>query len=387
MLMMDFVFRTPTRVIFGRGVVEKVGEECRKLGGTKAFLVTGRTATKNSPYFAKIMDSLQSAGLKVIVYSEVESDPSVETVDRGAEIFRKEGCDIAIGFGGGSPMDAAKAIAGLQANPGSMAEFIRGQKRMTNPTFPIVCIPTTAGTASEVTAAAVTTDLKTKEKIGISSDHIMPRVALVDPELHLSMPPNVTAATGMDALTHAIEGYVSLNAEPISDALCLHAIRLIGANLRKAVANGSDIEARSNMVLGSLIAGLGFTNVGLGAVHAVAHPLGGHFGIPHGVANGLMLPYVMEYNLMANFAKFKEIAEALGKNTAGLSLRDAAYLSVEAVRELNRDVGIPNTLGELGVTEEHLPILVEHSMTSRSLPTNPRKLSAEDIRKIFVRAL
>jgi alcohol dehydrogenase class IV len=386
-MMKDFIFRIPTKVVFGAGSIRKVGEECKKLGATKAFVVTGKTFTGRSPYFQIVVDSLKDKGIEVVAYSEVEADPSVETVDYGAEMLRKEGCDLVIGFGGGSPMDAAKSIAMLQTNEGSIRDYIHKKRKVMNPTLPIVAIPTTAGTGSEVTAAAVTTDRQTNEKIGISSDYMMPKLAIVDPEIHLEMPPSVTAATGMDALTHAIEGYVSLNAEPISDALCLHSIKMIGKHLRKAVADGKNIEARSGMVLASLIAGLGFTNVGLGAVHAVSHPIGAHFNIPHGVANGLMLPYVMEYNLMADFEKFKDIAEALGKNTSGLSLRDAAYLAVEAVAELSVDVGIPQTLGEIGIREENLPILVEHSMISRSLPSNPRRLKKEEVERIFQAAL
>jgi alcohol dehydrogenase class IV len=382
----DFVFRMPTRVVFGVGAAAKVGEECKKFKAEKAFLVTGRTATRKAAFFTTVVESLKAANIEVEVYSEVEADPSIETIDAGVEALRRSGADIVIALGGGSPIDASKALTILQTNEGSVRDYIYGKKQITNPTLPLIVIPTTAGTGSEVTAASVVTDKQGKAKLGFSHDYMMPKLAIIDPETHVGMPPSTTAATGIDALTHALEAYVSLNAEPISDALCLHSIKLIGKYLRRAVANGNDIEARSNMVLASLIAGAGFTNAGLGAVHGIAHSLGARYHIAHGVANGLILPYVMECNLIGNLEKFKDIAEALGEKTEGLTLREAAELAVDAVVQLKEDIGIPHTLKEVGVDKKDFPEIIHDTMGYRLLAINPRKLSERDVEKILLNA-
>lgn len=385
--MESFAFRMPTRVVFGAGAILDIAAVLKEWEAAKAFIVTGKTSTKNSPHLACLMQSLGHAGICTQLYAEIEADPSIETVDRGAAALREFAPDVVIAFGGGSPMDAAKSMAMLSGNPGSISDYIRVKKTIAKPGIPVVAVPTTAGTGSEVTAAAVTTDTKTREKIGLSHDFMMPKLAVIDPELHVSMPPAVTAATGIDALTHAIEGYVAVRSEPISDALCLHAIKLIAANLRRAVAYGKDIEARSQMALASLIAGMGFTNAGLGAVHGIAHPLGGQFGIAHGVANGIMLPYVMEYCLMANYGKFRDIAVALGQDVSGLSLRTAACRAVEAVRELEADIGIAQTLTAVGIGHDNIASIVKGAISYRQLPNSPRQLAEADLTAIVAKAL
>lgn len=385
--MADFVFRMLTRVMYGRGAVNRLGEECRKLGAAKVLLVADSYMVRNSPAFPLVEKVLKDAGMTVKVFADIEADPSVETVDKGAALMREWQGDMVVALGGGSPMDAAKSICMLRTNPGSIREYMRKERTIATAAIPLICIPTTAGTGSEVTAGAVTTDKQAGEKIGVSHDSMMARLAIIDPELHASMPPALTASTGLDALCHAIEAYISTEAEPISDALCLHAIRLIGENLRKAVANGRDIETRGKMALASLVAGAAFTNVGLGAVHAIAHCLGAMYKVPHGVANAMLLPYVMEFNVMADMAKFREIAIALGENTAGLSLQEAAAKAVEAVRRLNRDVGVPRTLKEVGVTAGDFPTIVENSITYRLLPCNPRTVSEKDIGNILQNAM
>ncbi|HWQ60909.1 MAG TPA: iron-containing alcohol dehydrogenase [Negativicutes bacterium] len=385
--MADFVFRMLTRVMYGRGAVNRLGEECRKLGAAKVLLVADSYMVRNSPAFPLVEKVLKDAGMTVEVFADIEADPSVETVDKGAALMREWQGDMVVALGGGSPMDAAKSICMLRTNPGSIREYMRKERTIVTAAIPLICIPTTAGTGSEVTAGAVTTDKQAGEKIGVSHDSMMARLAIIDPELHASMPPALTASTGLDALCHAIEAYISTEAEPISDALCLHAIRLIGENLRKAVANGRDIETRGKMALASLVAGAAFTNVGLGAVHAIAHCLGAMYKVPHGVANAMLLPYVMEFNVMADMAKFREIAIALGENTAGLSLQEAAAKAVEAVRRLNRDVGVPRTLKEVGVTAGDFPTIVENSITYRLLPCNPRTVSEKDIENILQNAM
>ncbi|VBB05745.1 alcohol dehydrogenase iron-type [Lucifera butyrica] len=385
--MKDFVFNMPTKVVFAVGAVNGIGQECRALGGTKAFLVTGRTATRNSPYLGQIEKSLQEAGVAVQIYAEIEADPSVGTIDRGAAVLKSAGADIVIAFGGGSPIDAAKAMAMLQKNEGSILDYMRGRRQTANAGLPLICIPTTAGSGSEVTAAAVVTDRGSKEKIGISHGSMTPKVAIVDPVLHVSMPPAVTASTGIDALTHAIEAYTAVQANPLSDAACLQAIRLIGKYLRRAVANGKDMEARGNMALASLLAGIGFNHAGLGAVHGIAHPIGAQFGVAHGVGNGIMLPYVMEYCAMADYTKFGDIAAALGENISGMSGRDAAQQAVSAVRALKQDIGIPETLAAAGVPPTAVDAIVRDAITYRRLPNSPRQLTGEDLTVIVERAL
>ncbi|MBP2643141.1 MAG: mdh [Firmicutes bacterium] len=385
--MKDFVFNMSTKVVFAVGAVKGIGQECRKLGGTKAFLVTGRTSTKNSPYFRQIVESLNEAGVAVHTYAEIEADPSVETIDKGAEVMKSANADVVIAFGGGSPTDAAKAMAMLQENEGSILDYMRGRRQISKAGLPLICIPTTAGSGSEVTAAAVVTDRGTKEKIGISHGSMTPKVAIIDPVLHVSMPSAVTASTGIDALTHAIEAYIAVQAHPLSDATCLQAIRLIGRYLRRAVANGSDIEARGKMALASLLAGIGFNHAGLGAVHGIAHAIGAQFGIAHGVANGIMLPYVMEYCAMADYAKFGDIAAALGEDISGMSEREAAKQAVIAVVALKQDIGIPETLSAVEVSPTAVDAIVKDAITYRRLPNSPRQLKIDDLTVIVERAL
>ena len=385
--MNDFLFRMPTRVIFGTGAVRKVPQLCKEQGFTRIFIVTGSSSTRKSPYLQELLAELDAVGITTRVFSEVEADPSVETVTKGAAELSAFGADAAIAFGGGSPMDAAKSMSMISANGSSILDYMRVRKVYMKRGVPLICIPTTAGTGSEVTAAAVTTDKDSHQKIGISHDFQMPAFAILDPVLHVSMPPSVTAATGIDALTHAIEAYIAMKANPMTDSLALSAIRMIGDNLRLACANGEDLTARGNMAMASLIAGGAFTNAGLGAVHGIAHPVGAQFGVAHGVANGIVLPFVMDYCLMANYPKFQDIAEALGVPVAGMSERDAAKLSVEAVCELKEDIGIPATLAEIHVSPDALEGIVRDAATYRQLSNSPRRLNSDDLRIIVSRAL
>ena len=385
--MNEFLFRMPTRVIFGAGSLRKVPQLCKEQGFARIFIVTGSSSTSQSPHLHELIADLNALGISTQVFSEVEADPSVETVTKGAAELTAFGADAAIAFGGGSPMDAAKSIAMISANGGSILDYMRVRKVYTKRPVPLICIPTTAGTGSEVTAAAVTTDKEAREKIGISHDFQMPAHAVVDPVLHVSMPPSVTAATGIDALTHAIEAYVAMKANPMTDSLALSAIKMIGDNLRLACANGEDLNARGNMAMASLIAGGAFTNAGLGAVHGIAHPVGAQFGVAHGVANGILLPFVMDYCLMANYPKFRNIAGALGKPVEGGQDRDAAKLSVEAVCELKADIGIPETLAEIHIPPDALDGIVRDAATYRQLSNSPRRLKSDDLQIIVSRAL
>ena len=385
--MKDFVFKFLTKVNFGIGAAKRVGEECKALGATKVFFVTDKFMQEHSPAYPMIMDSFKSAGLEVLVFSDVEPDPSVETVDKGAQMMKDFGAEVAVALGGGSPMDCAKTMSMLQTNEGSIREYIHKRRAITKPAKPLICIPTTAGTGSEVTAAAVTTDKQSQEKLGLADDSLMPRMALIDPELHVGMPPGLTASTGLDALCHAIEAYVAVASEPFTDALAIYAIKMIGANIGKAVANGRDIEARSNMAIASTVAGGAFSNASLGLVHGIAHCLGAMYHVPHGTANALMLPYVMEFNAMAAPEKFREIAIALGADVSGMNLRDAALEASKIVSQMCADCGVPLTLKEVGVKKEDIPTIVKNTITYARLPNNPRTVSEKDIEKILLTAL
>ncbi|MBP2644322.1 MAG: mdh [Firmicutes bacterium] len=240
--MKEFIFRMMTRVLYGEGTAEKVGEECKKFKAKRVFFITDSFMAKSSPIFTQLVTSIKEQGIAVEIFSDVEADPSIETVDKVAAIMKKFKGDLVVALGGGSPMDTAKSVSLLQTNEGSIREYLHKRRAIEHDAVPLICIPTTAGTGSEVTAGAVTTDRQSREKIGVNHESIMPKLAIIDPNLMVSMPPSLTASTGMDALCHAIEAYVSTQAEPMADAMCLHAIRLIGANLPQAVANGRDIK-------------------------------------------------------------------------------------------------------------------------------------------------
>ncbi len=280
-------------------------------------------------------------------------------------------------------MDAAKAIAILVANKGKAADYL-GLNKVPGPGLPKIMVPTTAGTGSEVTFTAVFLRKDLKKKEGMNSPFLYPETALLDPELTLSLPPEPTAATGMDALCHAIESFTSVNANPMSELFSLEAIRLISDNLRTCVHNGADLDAREEMLLGSLYAGIGLANAGVGAAHSLSYPLGGRFGITHGLANTLMLPGIMAFNLPAALERFAIVAEAMGEIVDDFPLRDAAYLAVDAVETLIEDCGISRTLSQFGINEEDLPVLARIAMTvTRPLENNPRKMTAEEAIEIY----
>jgi alcohol dehydrogenase len=303
--------------------------------------------------------------------------------DEAAKAAVKGKCDIVIGIGGGSSMDVAKAAAVVAGNKAKAVDFL-GLNKVPGPGLPMIMIPTTAGTGSEVTFTAVFVRKDLKKKEGMNSHYLYPDVALLDPMLTLSLPPQPTAATGIDALCHAIESYTSINASPMSELVSLDAICLIAENLRTCVHNGNNIEAREKMLLGSLYAGLGLANAGVTAVHSLSYPLGGKFGISHGLANTMMLPAVMVYNIPAAHEKFAMIAEAMGELVDDLSLREAAYQAVEAVDSLIEDCGIYSTLNDFGIKEQDFPELAKVAMTvARPLANNPRKITVEDAIEIY----
>ncbi len=384
--MKDFQFKMPSKIKFGNGICNSTAELCMEMGAKKVFILTDPNILKTN-ILDPIIGSFERAKLPYEIYSAIIPDPDIETVDRTAEALKQSGAEMVVAVGGGSPIDTAKAICLLQTNEGSIRDYLfGGTKTVSNPCMPLACVPTTAGSGSEMTAAAVITDNQNKIKLSVTHDYLVPKVALIDPASQLGMPGFVTATTGLDALTHAIEAYVSLNANIVSDAMALQAIRLIGRYLRTAVANGNDLEARSNMAVASSIASVAFMNGGLGVVHGIAQSMGGVAHVAHGVANALILPYAMERNVVGNLEKFRNIAIALGENVGGLTLRQAADKATDAVFKLAQDVRVPMKLKEVGVTKEHFPDIVKGTMAYRLLAVNPCKLQEKDILGILEKA-
>jgi alcohol dehydrogenase class IV len=322
------------------------------------------------------------------MYDKVVMEPTQDYTEEGLKAFQEAGSDFLIAVGGGSPMDTAKAIGALATNGGKISDFM-GANRIPKPAAPLIAIPTTAGTGSEVTPFTIITDTAKDVKMLIASPNILPRVALVDPLMTLQMPQGITAATGLDALTHAIEAYVSVKAQPLTDTLALQSIRMIGANLRQAWSNGDNLEARTNMLIGSLHAGLAFANSSVALVHGMARPIGAYFHVPHGISNAALLPTVIEFSILGNPEKYADIAEAMGENTEGLSLLDAAYLAAEATRRLNDDLKIP-TLKGLGVEEKKFHSVVKQmaadAIASGSPGNNPRKATPDEIVELYKKA-
>ena len=383
-----FAFQVVPKIIFGRGAVEKIGKEAKERRGSRILLI-GDEGIARAGLLKKAEEPLIKEGLEVTIFDKVEPEPWVEIADEAAAIAQEKNCDLIIGMGGGSCMDIAKAAAVLATNEGKARDY-QGLNKVTNPGLAKIMVPTTAGTGSEVTFTSVLSNKETKGKAGINSPYLYPELALLDPLLTLSAPPAITASTGMDALTHAIEAYTSLQATVITDALTLKAIELIAQNLRRAVSEGQNVESRENMLLGSLLAGIGLANAGVGAVHALAYPLGGFYRIPHGIANGLMLPYVMEFNLEKSLEKFARVARAMGENVDSLSLEEAARQAVEAVNKLSGDIPVPRRLRELkaGIAEKDFPEMASSAMkVTRPLENNPRPMFEVEAIKIYERAL
>ncbi|MBU1274169.1 MAG: iron-containing alcohol dehydrogenase [Proteobacteria bacterium] len=380
------IFRTTPRIVMGPGSVAGVGKEALDLGARRVLVVTD-PGIVDAGLLDPVRQSLEAAGLEFSLFSEVAPDPRYQTVKTCLGVLEGDKPDCVIGLGGGSPIDIAKTVAVMLNNAGDISDYC-GVDLVPKAGAPTIIIPTTAGTGSEVTPIAILSDEQEKLKKGVVSPHLMPRVAVLDPELTVGLPPAITAATGMDALIHAIEAYTSVGATGMTDMLAARAIELIGDNLRTAYARGHDLQAREAMLEGSLLAGIAFANAGVTAVHAFAYPIGAEFHIPHGVANTLMLAPVMRFNLVGNLIKFAEVAEFMGQPVEGLSLREAAEMAVEAVWELADDLGVPKSLKQFGVTEEHLPALAQGVMkVTRLLANNPRTITAADAEKIYRQAL
>ena len=378
-------FYLPTQVVTGCGCLAELGHVVAPLG-KRALLVCGTHAARRSGLLDRAVHLLRSEECAVTVYDAVTGEAELPVIEAGIHLARAEGCQVFIGLGGGSAMDVAKAIAGLVNLPGTVWEYHAGRK-LEGPAAPLITIPTTAGTGAEVTKNAVLLNPRDRVKNSIRDDTWFARVALVDPELTRSLPPDITAGSGSDALCQAIESFTSIGASALTDALASRAIALIGNNLYRAYTNGEDLSARDAVSSGSLMAGMAMASARLGAVHGMAHPLGARYHIPHGVLCGLLLPYAMAYNLPYATHKYAVIASLLEQDTAGLDTKEAARVAVEHVRELIEKVGIPPHLSEFGVRPDELDPIIADSLPSGSLKHNPRPLEAEDVRNILLAAL
>ncbi|MDW7673667.1 MAG: iron-containing alcohol dehydrogenase [Bacillota bacterium] len=378
-------FQTAKLISLGLGTIAKLPEHVKKLGGTKVIIISD-PVLEDIGLLKKVSGIFDEANISYETYLGVEPEPRLDLVEGCVNYIINNNCDLVVGLGGGSAMDIAKSASVLATNNGPIDKYF-GVNCIPAKGLPMIMIPTTAGTGSEVTAIAILSDEKEELKKGIVSEYLLPDVAIIDPELMATMPPSITAATGMDALTHAVEAYISLNGNFITDALAKEAIALIGGNLRTAVMNGNNLIARENMAVGSLLAGMAFANAGVGAVHALAYPLGGKFKISHGIANSMLLPYVMEYNSLSCLEKFKIIAELLGEQTSDLSIRDSASLAIKSLAQLARDVGIPERLSAFSIPESAIKEMAAAAVkTDRLMANNPRKLSVSEIEKIYQNA-
>ncbi len=376
-----FQFTAFARLRFQSGGIQSLGEEVKALGGKKVFLVTD-PGVKNSGLLDRAIKPLQKEGIPYVVFDEVEPNPSSQVVEKGIALLKQNGCDFLVALGGGSAIDAAKAIGILATHPEPIFKY-EGANKVTNPILPLIAVPTTAGTGSEVTGASVITDKARKYKASIRSPYLIPKVALLDPELLLTLPPPILAATGMDAYTHAYESFVSPVTNPVSQALAFDSMRLINRNLRRLYANPDNLEAAEAMMAASTMAGMAFFNGRVGIVHAMAHPMGGHFNVPHGVANAILLPFCMEYTRLAVPDLFSRIAEAMDEDVRGLSMEAASKKAAEAVRNLSADIHIPKAMRDVGVKKEALDLMTKDAVTSGIHITTPRKVSGEDMKAIY----
>ncbi|MBO8168214.1 MAG: iron-containing alcohol dehydrogenase [Thermoanaerobacteraceae bacterium] len=380
-----FGYYMPTVNLMGAGSAKRVGEQMNVLGVKKALLVTDKGLNEMG-MADEIAGIIKEAGCDVVVFDGAEPNPTDKNVEDGLKVFKENNCDVIVSLGGGSSHDCAKGIRIVASNGGNIRDY-EGVDKSNNASIPMIAVNTTAGTASEMTRFCIITDTDRKVKMAIVDWRCTPTVAINDPLLMMKKPPALTAATGMDALTHAIEAYVSTAATPVTDSAALMAIKLISENLRNAVANGDNFQARDAMAYAEFLAGMAFNNASLGYVHAMAHQLGGFYNLPHGVCNAILLPHVERFNLIANPKRFADIAEAMGENIEGLSVREAAEVALEAIEQLSRDIGIPSGLKELGVKEEDLETMAKNAMKDACMLTNPRKATLEDVINIYKAAM
>jgi alcohol dehydrogenase len=380
-----FGFYIPTVTLMGIGAHKELPDQVQALGGKKPFICTDK-GIAGCGISEQIAALVRQAGVEPVIFDETVPNPTDKNVHDGLKVFNDNKCDMIISLGGGSSHDCGKGIGIVASNGGNIRDF-EGVNKSTKPMPPFIAINTTAGTASEMTRFCIITNTSNKVKMAIVDWRVTPNVAINDPLLMAGMPAGLTAATGMDALTHAVEAYVSTIATPVTDACALESIALIAKYLRPAVAHGQDMEARDKMAYAEYLAGMAFNNASLGHVHAMAHQLGGFYDLPHGVCNAILLPHVQRFNLIAKMGRFAQIAKTMGANVDGLSERDAAERALEAIGRLSIDVGIPTGLKELGVKEKDLRVMAENAQKDACGFTNPRCPNLDDVINIYKAAL
>ena len=378
-------FFIPSVTLLGVGAAKEAGTQAKALGATNLLIVTDAGLLKFG-VADQIKKLVVDAGLKAVIYPGSEPNPTDKNVRDGVKVYKENNCDGIISLGGGSSHDCGKGIGLMIANGGDIRDF-EGVNKSTKPLPPFLAINTTAGTASEMTRFCIITNSDTHVKMAIVDWRVTPSVAIDDPLLMVGMPPGLTAATGMDALTHAVEAYVSTIANPITDACALMAIKLIADYLRPAVANGTNLEARDKMAYAEYLAGMAFNNASLGYVHSMAHQLGGFYNLPHGICNAILLPEVCAYNKIACPQRFADIAVAMGENIAGLAPVDAADVAIAAIRKISKDVGIPSGLAELGVKEADFEVMATNAKKDACQLTNPRLANLQQVMGMFAAAM
>ena len=381
---MSTYYFLPTRNVFGEGAVQEAGDLVKSLGAKKCLIVTDRYLGQIG-MADRVQGILEKAGIEACIFAGAEPNPTDKNVEAGARFYQENECNSIISLGGGSSHDCAKGIGLVAANGGQIADF-EGVDKSSKPMIPLMAINTTAGTASEITRFCIITDTSRKVKMAIVDWRVTPQIAINDPELMKGMPPSLTASTGMDALTHAIEAYVSTDANPLTDAAAIMAIKMIAHYLPKAVANGNYMKARDKMAYAQYLAGIAFNNASLGYVHAMAHQLGGFYNLPHGVCNAILLPYVESYNLIGNMNRFRDVAQAMGVQVEGISVTCAAEKAIEAIKKLSRQLEIPSDLKQMGVREEDFEIMADNAKKDVCQLTNPRTATREQVIEIYRQA-
>jgi len=378
-------FYIPCVSLFGPGCAKEIGNKARDLGAKKALIVTDEGLYKFGVAHT-IAEYLSAVGVDSHIFPGAEPNPTDTNVHNGVNAYNENGCDFIVSLGGGSSHDCAKGIGLVTAGGGHIRDY-EGINKSSVPMTPLIAVNTTAGTASEMTRFCIITNTDTHVKMAIVDWRCTPLIAIDDPKLMIAKPAGLTAATGMDALTHAVEAYVSTAANPITDACAEKAITMISEWLSPAVANGENLEARDAMSYAQYLAGMAFNNASLGYVHAMAHQLGGFYNLPHGVCNAILLPHVCEFNLIACPDRYAKIAELMGVNTQDMTVTQAAHAAINAIRELSSSIGIPSGLAELGVKEEDLSIMAENAQKDACMLTNPRKANHSQVVNIFKAAL
>lgn len=381
--MNEFTFSVPQNIIVGRGSLAKLPEVAEKSGGKKAFIISGPHLNKMG-IVQSCVDALKAKGIESSVFTETEGNPSVETVDKASAAYKESGADFIVALGGGSPMDVAKAVGVVARYGGSITEYEGGDK-VPGDIIPLIAVPTTAGTGSEVTAFSVITDHSRNYKLTVFSYKLIPSYAILDAELLTTAPASVAAACGIDAMVHALEAYISTAASPFSDAMAEKALELIGANIRCYAANRGDIEAAENMLVGSLFAGIAFSWARLGDVHAMSHPVSAYFNVPHGVANAILLPTIVEYNMLADKGKYLNIYNYIAELPAAPEEFTADML-VDELLNLNEALGIPAGLEEAGVTKDKFDAMADDAMKSGNIAVNPRSTTKKDVLALYEKA-